>query len=774
MTEGVRVPRRLLIAEDSPTQREVLRCSLEDAGYDVVAAPDGVRALEELGRQDFDMLISDIVMPDVDGYALCEQAKRQNPLLPVILLTSMTDPLDVVHGLQAGADNFLRKPYEFAHLLARVETILHNQKLRDSGQTQMGLELYFLNQRFMITAERQQILDLLVSTFEDLVVTNERLRSQESELASARDALAVQLAHAEAERQRLDAVMSAVPQAIVVVDADGNVTGASDAMAAFLGAPVVDALTGQSALPMMRLLHHNGTDLAFDERPLRRALSRGEPVELGRAFDLLAERADGKHVPVFVHAAPVLNADGRPTGAIGVLHELEALSLHDSLTHLPSHKAFAQEVDAAVEGSTAEGRVAAVLVVVVDRERDLRDSLGPHRIDGLAVALAERLREALELPAVRENAKGLSPAYLGGLEYAVVLPGLDDDTQAALVADGIRKHMAEAIHIEDLRLSATVTVGVSATSQPGTRAEELVPAAATAAHLGSGSGGDRVQGIDAAAAERAADRLRQEADLRRALAQGELRVHYQPIMCLDGGVTGAEALVRWQHPERGLLPPADFLGLAEDTALVVPLGWEVLRQSCRQLARWREDLPGGEDLIVSVNLAPQQLAQADVAAQVAAALQDAGLPPHALSLEITEAGVIKDTEAAIEHLRCIRATGVGISIDDFGTGYSSLLQLRTLPADTLKVDRQFVDGLLTDPDDAVIVSASISLALALRLRVVAEGVETAEQAEELRRLGCDFAQGYLWNRPLNARDFEQWWFDTGAPDDRYRGVLAAR
>jgi diguanylate cyclase (GGDEF)-like protein/PAS domain S-box-containing protein len=766
------MPGRVLIAEDSRTQREVLRALLEGAGFEVVAAPDGAAALDHLAEQDFDILISDIVMPGVDGYALCEQAKQRHALLPVILLTSMTDPLDVVRGLQVGADNFLRKPYDFPQLLSRVETILHNQKLRNAGQTQIGLELFFLDQRFMITAERQQILDLLVSTFEDLVLTNQQLRSQESELVSARDQLAVQLAHAEAERQRLDTVMRAVPQAIVVVDADGTVTGASQAMVTFVGARDVGDVEGRPVTDMMSILHHTGEELAADERPLRRVLCQGDPVELGRAFDLLAQRADGKRVPVLLQAAPVLDGAGHPTGAVGVLHELDAMSLHDALTHLPGHKAFAQDVDAAVERSSADGKVAAVLVVAVDRERDLRDSLGTSRFDVLVLALAERLKKALHLEGPRPRTTGPSLGYLGGLEYAVLLPRLDDESHGALLAETIRQHMADPVHVEDLRLGVTVTVGVSATSHAGTRAEELVPAAAAAAHLGARGGGDRVQGVDPQAAQRAADRLRKEADLRRGISEGELRVHYQPVLCLEGGVTGAEALVRWQHPERGLLPPADFMALAEESRLVVPLGWQVLRESCRQLSRWRSELPGGEDLVVSVNLSPHQLAQPDVAEQVEAALREAALPPHALTLEITEAGVIEDTEAAVAQLRRIRSTGVGISIDDFGTGYSSLLQLRTLPANTLKIDRQFVDGLLSNPDDAVIVSASISLALALRLKVVAEGVEIVEQAEELRRLGCDFAQGYLWSRPLPPVHFEQWWSEHLSLDGAPGRVLA--
>jgi PAS domain S-box-containing protein/diguanylate cyclase (GGDEF)-like protein len=753
------MPERLLIAEDSRTQREVLRTQLLAAGYDVLAAADGEEALDLLRQETVQMLISDVVMPGMDGYELCRLAKAQDRRLPVVLLTSMTDPLDVVHGLQAGADNFLRKPYDFTQLLSRIRMMLHNKQLRDAGQTQMGLELFFLNRRFMITAERQQILDLLVSTFEDLVGSNLQLRQQEAELAAARDALQAQLVETQAQHARLATVLCSVPQAMAVVDHEGIITAASDALAELVGATSSAELEGCAASESLRLLHHDGTEFRVEERPLSLALSTGQEVHAGRAFDVLAQRADGDWVPVLLRAAPVFDRTGRTTGAVGVAQELEAISLHDPLTHLPGHTAFAQHVAAAVNALADTNEVVAVLVLLVDRTRDLRDSLGKARADQLVSRLAERLQQALALPLVVQHTREPAAGYLGDMEFAVVLPGLTDEPQGVLIAEALRAHVRGVHRLDDLEVSITLAAGLSATDLVGTRAEDLVPAAAAAAHAAARHGGDRLESSSPDAMQAAGDRLQQEADLRRGIEQGELRVHYQPIMSLDDGVAGVEALVRWEHPERGFQSPADFIPLAEDSGLVVPLGWEVLRQACEQMARWRDALPGAGDLTVSVNLSPRQLVQDDVVKRVAAALADSGLPGSGLSLEVTETGMVTDSVTATEQLHRLRATGIRIAVDDFGTGYSSLLQLRTLPVDTLKVDRQFVNGLMTDPDDAVIVSASISLALALRLKVVAEGVETPEQAEELRRLGCEFAQGFLWSRPLSAADFQQWWED---------------
>ncbi len=751
------MPGRLLIAEDSRTQREVLRTNLQEAGYEVLASADGEEALEQLSHGGIDMLISDVVMPGMDGYELCRLAKAHDRRLPVILLTSMTDPLDVVHGLQAGADNFLRKPYEFSHLRSRIEMMLHNKHLRDAGQTQMGLELFFLNRRFMITAERQQILDLLVSTFEDLVSSNQQLRQQEADLAAARDQLDHQLREAQSQRDRLETVLSAVPQLMVVLDEDGIVTAASDALARFLGVSA-DELVGRTSADIAKVRLHDGQELRPEHRAGPRAMATGQPVDVGHAFDIVAERADGRFVPVLIQAAPVNDRDGRTTGAVVLAHELEALSLYDPLTRLPGHTTFAQRVDAAVE-SLDDGQQVGVLVLVIDRGTELTDSLGKDGMDRLIASLADRLREALSLPELTAHAAALSPGYLGNGEFALLLPGLSDETNGVLLADTVRRHLSGRHSITDIDLPVTLSCGFTASGDARTAAEHLVPAAAAAAHAGTRRGGDRVESSSPDAAAGAAERLRREAELRRGIEQGELRVHYQPIMSLDDGVVGAEALVRWEHPELGFQSPADFLPLAEESGLVVPLGWEVLRQSCQQLAGWRKELPDASDLRVSVNLSPRQLMQDDMVMRVEAALDDSGLDPTALSLEITEVGMVMDTETAATQLRRLREMGVGVSIDDFGTGYSSLLQLRKLPVDTLKVDRQFVDGLLTDPDDAVIVSASISLAIALRLKVVAEGVETAEQAEELRRLGCDLGQGFLWSRPLAAEDFGRWWAD---------------
>jgi EAL domain-containing protein (putative c-di-GMP-specific phosphodiesterase class I)/GGDEF domain-containing protein len=397
----------------------------------------------------------------------------------------------------------------------------------------------------------------------------------------------------------------------------------------------------------------------------------------------------------------------------------------------------------------------------MDRAQEIRDALGKERADQLLAYLAQRLQEALDLPVIARYTTQASLGHLGDAEFALVLPRLAEPQHGVLVADTVRTHLGGRWELGEVELSPTFTAGVTTTSQRGMRAADLVPRAAAAAHAGSRRGGNLVQSSDPEAVHRATDRLRDEADLRHGIQHGELEVYYQPVIALSGCVTGTEALVRWQHPVKGLRSPVDFIPLAEETGLVVPLGWEVLRIACEQAASWRTELPGGSHLVVNVNMSPQQLEQGDTTERVEAVLRDTGLAPRGLVLEITEASTVHG--GAVEQLSRVRSLGVGIAIDDFGTGYSSLLQLRKLPADVLKIDREFVAGLLTNPDDATIVSMSVRLAQALGLRVVAEGVETSEQAEELWRLGCEYGQGFLWSRPRPAAEFAQWWSGGRVP-----------
>jgi diguanylate cyclase (GGDEF)-like protein len=747
---------RVLAAEDSPTQAAVLRAHLEGAGFAVALASNGAEALQLMDEEPFDLVVSDVVMPDVDGYELCRQVKERYPNVPVVLLTSMTDPLDVVNALGAGADNFMRKPYEPTELIHRIRNMLHNKQLREAGRTQMGLELFFLGRRFMINSDREQILDLLVSTFEDLVAVNQRLSAREEDLAAARDDLRSQLTEVEAERDRLDAVLAALPSGMAVFDREGRVVHANQKMADLIDVPRSD-LNGSVIWESLGFVDNTGAPIPRDTDPLHTTLTEGHGAVLGAAFDLFIERHGGAPVPVVARTEPVRGRDGSIVGAVGTLEDLRMLMDHDAVTGLPGHGILVDRLDGAAELAAERGAKTAVVVAVVDRFHRLRKSLPASEVDHVLSTVASRLRTALDSPEIEQRALAASAAYLGEGEFAVVLPEVADETDAVVVAQQLVERLAGTVLAGDVDVALTVTAAIGMCDDepdPPT----LVGTVAASARAASRAGGGRVAASDGGRHEHVLDVLRREAQLRAALDHDELVVHYQPQLTIrEERPVAVEALVRWEHPARGLLGAGEVVPVAVECGLIAQVGWHVLETACADGARWHRELSGGAPPVLSVNLAAEQLTDPDAAERIADILERTGFDPTALVLEITEGSVMDDAGLARERLSRIKALGCRIAIDDFGTGYSSLLQLRSFPVDVLKIDRSFVAGMLEEPADAAIVTTVIRLARALGLEVVAEGVENVDQIVQLRVLGCDLGQGFHWARAMPADETARWW-----------------
>jgi len=427
--------------------------------------------------------------------------------------------------------------------------------------------------------------------------------------------------------------------------------------------------------------------------------------------------------------------------AVDAASQIEHLAYHDALTGLPNRQLFLDRLDVAIASAHRSGTQLGVFFLDLDRFKLINDSLGHSVGDKLLQVVARRIRALL-----RDDD---TVTRIGGDEFTILVPSVERVEDATVVARRVRETLKHPIVIDGRELFVSASIGVSLYPSDGDDAETLLKNADTAMYRAKTQGRDTVQLYAPAMNARALEQLTLENRLRRALPNGELELFYQPIVAMSTRrICAMETVLRWRHPELGLLAPDAFVALAETTGLIVPIGEWVLRTACRQLREWQEG--GLPELRAAVNLSVRQLQQADFVSLVSEILGETRIPPETLELELTESMAMQSDGDALGKLRELKRLGVRISIDDFGTGYSSLSALRLFPADSLKIDRSFVGQIATDPDDAAIAEAVIALARSLKLHVIAEGVETREQLEFLRDHHCDYWQGFLFCQPRPA------------------------
>ncbi|HEX9969510.1 MAG TPA: EAL domain-containing protein, partial [Acidimicrobiales bacterium] len=534
-------------------------------------------------------------------------------------------------------------------------------------------------------------------------------------------------------------IPSAIRSALTDVDADGLITfwnPSAEAMFGYREGEVVGAPVTVIIPEELRPGHVAG---------MARLAAGGPPRLLGRPVEVTAQRRSGARFPIEISLARgTARGEAFYTAVIRDITErkefetrLERRANVDELTDLASQSRFLEEVERALELAGT----AMVLRIDVDGFKVVNDSLGHEAGDFVLVQLARRLRSEL--------APGDVAARLGGDEFGVVR-ACDRIEEALDLAGRIARAVRAPMVVGRRELSLTVSTGVAAATT-GQQALDTVRQADTAMHRAKSRGRGRIEVFDDRMHQRAVERLDTEEGLRRALEQGHLILHYQPEIDLaSGAVVAAEALVRWEHPQRGLLMPGHFIAVAEETGLIEALSDWVLTAALRQLARWRSELPVAASFGMAVNLSGEQLGDDRIVGVVSEALAASGCPGEAVVLEVTETAVMREPETAARVLAGLAELGVRLAIDDFGTGYSSLAYLQRFPLHLLKVDRSFVQGLDTD-DGRAIVRAVVNLAAGLGMATLAEGVETEEQLAVLRDLGCDMAQGYLMARPLQAK-----------------------
>ncbi|MDV9033562.1 EAL domain-containing protein [Pseudomonas sp. RAC1] len=419
--------------------------------------------------------------------------------------------------------------------------------------------------------------------------------------------------------------------------------------------------------------------------------------------------------------------------------ELTYLAHHDPLTGLPNRLLFSDRAEQALTAAQSNKRGCALLLLDLDHFQSINDSLGHAVGDQLLKLVGDRLRDQV--------GAGVTLARLGGDEFAVLLEGGQQVAQAASTAQCLIERLHEPFEVEDQRLFISASIGISLFPSDAQSAEQLLRNADSALFKAKNNGRACYALYTEELTAHAQHRVETAGELRRALAQEELRVFYQPVHdLLTGTLVGVEALVRWQHPERGLVPPGEFIPIAERTGLIADIDAWVLLQACRQMVQWQAE--GRALSFVAVNLSSRLFGQRELYRQVAEVLHDTGLDPALLELEVTESAVMEDPEVAMQQLHRLRELGLRLAIDDFGTGYSSLLRLKRLPVQKLKIDQGFVAGLPQDDDDVAIVRVIIALARSMGMQVHAEGIEQAEQARFLLEQQCDLGQGYWFGRPV--------------------------
>jgi diguanylate cyclase (GGDEF)-like protein len=433
--------------------------------------------------------------------------------------------------------------------------------------------------------------------------------------------------------------------------------------------------------------------------------------------------------------------------------------LRDPLTGLPSRLLYLNNLRLALERlGRGPNRSVAVLFLDLDRFKVINDSLGHGEGDELLVAVAERIGHSLR--------RHETLARFGGDEFVILCEDIFDDEGAVAVAERVLKAFSLPFQLAHGETTAAASIGISVTSDPNQDPDDLIRDADAAMYRAKGAGGARVLLFDEVTRERALARLHNEKAIRKAIDREEFRVFFQPEVSIENGehITGLEALVRWQHPERGLLGPGEFISLCEETGLIVPLGAWVLRDACRRAVVWQRSRPSHQPLMLRVNVSARQLALESFRETVSGIIKETGIDPAWLCLEVTESVLIEDPESSIRMLTDLKQLGLKIAIDDFGTGYSSLEYLRRLPVDCVKIDRSFVRGVPENEEDVAIVNAVIELGHALRLSVTAEGVETADQLGNLQTAGCDTAQGFLFFRPEPPEVVEKLFAGVGVPE----------
>ncbi len=686
---------RVLMVDDDLTTRLLLRQTLERASFEVIEFDNGRAAVDWCQEHTPDIILLDVDMPGMDGFITCALIKQMRHCrqIPVIMVTGLDDVTSVNYAFDIGASDFVTKPINWTILAHRVRYVLRSSL-----------------------------------AFQDLTISKTRLANAQRianignwEWDIARDQFYWS--------EQIYRLLGIQPQ---------NFSGTYAAFLACVHPDDRDAVAG--AIERTRLGLGN----------------------IGLEHRIVADNGRTKHVQLSAEAT--MDDAGRVILLEGTLQDITErkqaeetirhLAYYDTLTRLPNRQLFLDRLNQSLLYAKRHDKPMAVVSIGLDRFKEINESLGHSIGDALLQEISKRLGDAVrETDSIGRAALDENDlARFSGDQFSILLTGISKIEDAAAVARRILGAISATYTIAGHEIYATASIGIAGYPTDGDTTEALVKNADTAMYHAKRDGGNQYQFFTAAMNDKAVKRHSMESKLRKAIERDELVLFYQPkVDVATLRIIGAEALIRWKSAELGMVSPLDFIPLAEETGLIVPIGEWVIHTATDQI---KQIMQAGLDPIgIAVNLSSQQFRHSDLNAVVEHALQLHGVAPKWLELEITESVVMQDTDKTMATLRAFKDMGLGLAMDDFGTGYSSLSYLKRFPIDTLKIDRSFIRDIHADADDAAITSAIIAMAHKLKLTVVAEGVETAEHLELLRQFNCNYMQGFYFSKPLPPADF---------------------
>ncbi len=685
----------VLIVDDEPRARASLKEMLRLAGYEATLAEGGQEAVDLLSERPFDLILLDLNMPDLDGHGVMAFINEHKIDCDVIVVSGETSFDHATQALRRGAQDFLRKPYAPDELLQAISNTLERRKLKqENSSIQQRLE------------ESENLHKFIVNNSPDM---------------------------------------------IYLLDQEGRFAFVNDRAETLLGYQQ-DELLGEH---FYKLIFEDDIDQAtytFNERRTGDRATRSSEMRL-RCKDGESPRYfESRSVPIELSAIGIysLDVDNHKEfiGTYGVARDIterkQAEELikyqlyHDLLTNLPNRTLFRDRLNMAMAQSKRSGKKLAILYLDMDRFKIINDSLGHFVGDELLQAVAQRLRSELR--------EADTLARVGGDEFNLLIPEINDDQDARNLAEKILRITTQPFVIKNEEIYISFSIGISIYPSDGDTKDTLIKNADIAMYKVKNAGKNGYAFYAEEMKTHFSQSLDIENGLRKAISTDELRLHYQPQFdIINGKMVGVEALVRWQHPERGLIQPNEFISVAEESGLIIPLGEWVLRKACYDIKRWMDE--ESIRISLSVNISVQQLEMEQFVAKTLKIIKRMQLPRNILELEITEHAIMQDMDKAIETLSKLADKGIRIAIDDFGTGYSSLGYLQTLPINTLKMDQSFVQGIKSTGDNSII-NAIIAMAKGLNLDLIAEGVENRPQIDHLLNAGCHLAQGFYYSHPV--------------------------